>query len=176
MAFSMFKALLLASCFAHLSSGSMDSCSSGCPPFWTLFNKYCYRFFGQRVSWQEANYNCQTYGSGNSFANLVSIHSKEENEFVSNMFKSYTDNTDPTESGHEIWIGLTDQDEEGTFVWTDGTSADFTAWQSGEPNGGSREQAVIMLHPNSVYYKMWRDVHMETRQVRYICKMRCFAC
>lgn len=176
MPFSVFKALLLVSCFAHLSSGSTDSCFSGCPSFWTLFNGYCYRFFGQRVSWQEANYNCQTQGGWYTFANLVSIHSKKENEFVSNMFKSYTDSIDPTGPGHEIWIGLTDQEEEGTFVWTDGTAADFTAWKSDEPNGGSREQAVVMGHPNTVYFAEWYDVVLETRRCRYICKMRCLGC
>jgi len=35
------------------------------------------------------------------------------------------------------WIGLTDVDEEGQFIWLDGSAAEYTNWNSGEPNNWS---------------------------------------
>ena len=32
------------------------------------------------------------------------------------------------------WIGLTDMASEHGFVWMDGTTVDFTAWQPGQPD------------------------------------------
>ena len=36
--------------------------------------------------------------------------------------------------GADAWIGLSDEAQEGTFVWTDAQASAFTAWNDGEPN------------------------------------------
>ncbi len=36
-----------------------------------------------------------------------------------------------------VFIGLTDQATEGTFVWGDGSALTYTSWYMGEPNDGS---------------------------------------
>ncbi|XP_072326957.1 C-type lectin lectoxin-Enh6-like [Scyliorhinus torazame] len=42
--------------------------------------------------------------------------------------------TEAQGSAVRTWIGLHDFFKEGTFLWTDGSSIDFTKWNLGEPN------------------------------------------
>jgi len=48
-----------------------------CPYNWTSFDKHCYKFFEDQVIWNDANQECLAQGG-----NLVSIHSAEEDQFV----------------------------------------------------------------------------------------------
>lgn len=41
-----------------------------------------------------------------------------------------------------IWIGATDEDVEGTWVWVTGEPWSHTNWAMGEPNGGSEENCL----------------------------------
>ena len=47
-----------------------------------------------------------------------------------------------------LWIGLNDNVEEGTFVWSDGTKVTYEDWMNEngdpEPNGGKRENCVVI--------------------------------
>ena len=36
-----------------------------------------------------------------------------------------------------VWIGYTDAASEGTWLWADGWSSDYTHWASNEGSGGS---------------------------------------
>ena len=74
-----------------------------------------------------------------------------------------------------MWIGLTDQEEEGSFVWSDGSPVDLTLWGGNEPNGGRSEQGVVIGHPKDPNFPKWFDVDT-TRTLRYTCKMPPFSC
>jgi hypothetical protein len=42
-----------------------------------------------------------------------------------------------------VWLGLTDSEAEGTFMWDDETSINtpgYTNWNSGEPNNSNNEE------------------------------------
>ena len=49
----------------------------------------------------------------------------------------------------DLWIGLTDEVTEGTFVWSSGAPVTFTDWNPGEPNNGNgqppEEHYAILL-------------------------------
>ena len=59
----------------------------------------------QMLTWGESNSKCRSLGG-----ELLSIGDKEEQEFIQS-------NVIP-ESSH-YWIGFTDQENEGTWQWTD---------------------------------------------------------
>lgn len=74
-------------------------CSSG----WSGYGSYCYLPVsgdGEGFTWQEANDQCQILG-----AELVSIHSKDENEFVELLVETQLTGED------FFWFGLYRNDE-----------------------------------------------------------------
>ena len=66
---------------------------------------------------------------------LVSLNSQAEQELVAATF------------GHSsYWIGLSDEVNEGEFVWSDGSPLDFEFWNGGSSNStnsGSRDYAYF---------------------------------
>jgi gliding motility-associated-like protein len=67
----------------------------------------------------------QQYG-----AHVVSFSNQQENMDVLNAM--YSSPYSPANYG--IWLGLTDAQQEGTFIWLDGTPLTYTNWSPGEPN------------------------------------------
>lgn len=47
-------------------------------------------------------------------------------------------------AGQGYWIGLTDEEMDGTFLKSDGTNASFFAWSPGQPNGGTGQNCVMI--------------------------------
>lgn len=96
------------------------------------------------TSWKEAKEYCESQGGY-----LATITSKEEDEFVF----SYLQNNFEYESAY---LGLTDRDEEGTWIWDNGEEVSYMNWHSGEPNGENSNEDFAMY-----YYKYsdgsWND-------------------
>jgi len=67
-------------------------------------------------------------------ANLPSIHSQEENVFVQHLH-----------GGEHAWLGLSDINSKGTFVWSDETPLDFHYWANHQPNNFQNEDCVHTL-------------------------------
>ncbi|MBE6111049.1 MAG: hypothetical protein E7194_11630, partial [Erysipelotrichaceae bacterium] len=66
---------------------------------------------------------------------MAIIESDEENSFVYNLMKN---------SGYSsAFFGYSDQNNEGTWLWTDGTSGSYTNWHEGEPNGETSENYAM---------------------------------
>lgn len=66
---------------------------------------------------------------------LASAYSQEENDFVRELIESSS------------WMGFNDTDLEGTWVWSGGSSVDYTNWNLGEPNDLRGEDC------GEIYYK-----------------------
>ncbi|XP_038144877.1 lactose-binding lectin l-2-like [Cyprinodon tularosa] len=111
----------------------------GCPMFWYSFNDRCYKYVSSRMTWGEAELHCVS-----EEANLVSIHSQEEHNFVNYLIKNFN----PTEEF--TWIGLTDVHKEGAWMWSDGSKYTFFNWGEKEPNnsGGHEHCGHTNLGPN----------------------------
>uniref|UniRef100_A0A3Q1JHY8 C-type lectin domain-containing protein n=1 Tax=Anabas testudineus TaxID=64144 RepID=A0A3Q1JHY8_ANATE len=91
-----------------------------CPAGWTKFNCSCYFLFTETGSWTEGRQDCRTRG-----ADLVVIDSDEEQTFLSNL-------TDAN-----VWIGLTDEEQENTWKWIDGTPLTLSYWEKNQPDNGA---------------------------------------
>ena len=53
----------------------------------------------------------------------------------------------------DIWIGISDKQTEGTWRDVDGNVVPYSNWASGQPNGGSSDNCVIMKVDG-----LWDDV------------------
>ncbi|KAA8590710.1 hypothetical protein FQN60_014644, partial [Etheostoma spectabile] len=102
-------------------------------------------------TWKESRDDCILKG-----ANLVIINSKEEQDFLRKFQKL-------------MWIGLTDSETEGTWKWVDGTPLNESYWDSGEPNGGEKENCVKIKKFDSE--KSWNDLRC-TAPLYSICEMK----
>ncbi len=66
-----------------------------------------------------------------------------------------------------LWIGLTDLDQEGVWVWADGSTPDYLNWNGGEPNNAGNEDCV-QLYPSGA----WNDINCATPYA-VICEDAC---
>jgi hypothetical protein len=78
-----------------------------------------------RENWTDSENLAQTLGG-----HLVTINDQAENDWVYNSFSAF--------GGVErsLWLGFTDRDVAGTFVWTSGEPVTYTNWSVGQPNNG----------------------------------------
>merc|ERR1719158_826815 len=74
--------------------------------------------------------------------------SKKETKVINNKIDRFGSNAN-------YWIGLTDRENEGTFVWgSDGSEATYTNWNGREPNNMRKEDcAHIRTNKNNE----WND-------------------
>merc|ERR1712117_806968 len=99
-----------------------------CPDGWEVKPEFgkCY-YYVDAVTWSEANERCAALDPDNK-ATLTSVRSKEENDYILSL------------SDLVIWLGGTDEDEEGVWRWTEDGSlveedGSFTNWYPGGVNG-----------------------------------------
>ena len=91
-----------------------------------------YALFTEAITWNNAKANCRSLG-----AELIKIDSEVENDFIKSTFL--------TSDGVVYWIGMSDQVQEGTWVWVaDGTPGvdDGSVLSTGNCNRNS--QITIM--------------------------------
>ncbi|XP_072023076.1 neurocan core protein-like [Amphiura filiformis] len=126
-----------------------------CQIGWHYSQGNCYIYVSSITrSWSGAETYCsRVYG-----ANLVSIHSSEEQSFVKELI---------TESAL-TWIGLNDRTTEDSFKWSDGTQNDYNYWNPGEPNNAHDTEDCVAVLTNSASMK-WNDVSC-TLDKRFVCK------
>ncbi|CAL8272872.1 unnamed protein product [Lota lota] len=112
-----------------------------CDVGWQAFQAGCYKLVTEKTNWDMAQRTCQK-----KEANLVSVHTLPELEFITNNMKKDIE---------ELWIGLHDTDMQMDFQWTDHTPVIFTYWHPFEPNNfrNIQEDCVTIWGPDG----RWND-------------------
>ncbi|WKY03852.1 hypothetical protein Q1695_005087 [Nippostrongylus brasiliensis] len=146
-------------------------CQSG----WTYFTKTdaCYKYF-LWANFDNAENNCK----GNN-AHLVSIHSVEENNFVSTL--AMTGNT-YTGYNELTWIGLqqTNYPTNKNWSWTDGTPVDFFSWAPTQPDDAGGTEHCVQIFSDLFGkdpskdndYQHWNDITCTENMRAYVCKKK----
>ncbi|XP_055007218.1 galactose-specific lectin nattectin-like [Boleophthalmus pectinirostris] len=132
-----------------VAEGDQD-CADG----WTKFDSHCFKFFEEQKTWTEAEKSCHSLNG-----NLASIHSEDENTFVVGMIVEAT--------GHlaSTWLGGNDAVLEGTWMWSDGSAWDFTAWADSQPDNAGGNEHNMHINFNGPY---WNDAPNSVT-LPYIC-------
>ncbi|XP_063754781.1 lactose-binding lectin l-2-like [Eleginops maclovinus] len=122
----------------------VDLQGGSCPTFWSLFTGRCYKYIATHLTWADAELHCVSLG-----ANLVSIHSDGEDEFVKSLIKNF----DITEG--LTWIGLSDVHKEGSWMWSDGSPAIHFLWEATQPDNSKRKDHCVNTNYNAP--RKWND-------------------
>ena len=138
---------ILFSTFVH------PDCSAG----WVDFGEFCYKVeVTSKQNWMNARTDCLINGG-----DLASIHTAEEQKFVSNQVQWLG------QPGDNFWIGLNDRTHDTSFQWSDSTSVIYRKWANGQPSdsGIGGEDCAEMRYGRSA----WNDENCEN-WYHYICK------
>ncbi|XP_072019270.1 snaclec alboaggregin-A subunit beta'-like [Amphiura filiformis] len=144
-----------------------------CPPFWTHYQlqkgTYCYRYFGEKTSWLEAEATCTNFTicEGKETAHLVSIGSMEEEEFIVQYWQSMV-GPFPGERG--VWIGYCKEYPEEDWKWTAPTGTTHQNWYPDK--GPPRDDVGCAQQISAVYGRPYWDVSECYDWHPFICKMR----
>ncbi|RXN35699.1 CD209 antigen-like protein [Labeo rohita] len=91
-------------------------------------------------SWSDSRQYCRDRG-----ADLVIINSEEKQRHISSFIKE------------TVWIGLSDEKQEGSMKWVDDSPLNEGFWAEGEPNNReNRDEDCIELIPSSSALNNWR--------------------
>jgi hypothetical protein len=102
------------------------------------------------LPWREAQAYCENLGGY-----LATISSASENEFVENIADPIND---------DVWIGLTDEANEGNWEWVTGERLMFVNWEYYNPDGGEGENYVEMHRDGT-----WNDLPV-TSSMCFVCE------
>ncbi|KAH9490404.1 hypothetical protein Btru_035117 [Bulinus truncatus] len=127
-----------------------------CPSPWKSRDGYCYQFFNDPKTWTDAQAHCETFGGS-----LLILH----NDATQQYLLSYSFLNGHAYSFYSMWIGLSDNVKESSFVWIDGSPFDYSKWSQGEPNGASELEDCVELLRSS---QTWNDIDCHTTRP-YIC-------
>ncbi|XP_053174064.1 galactose-specific lectin nattectin-like [Scomber japonicus] len=116
------------------ATDNSDEQVSRCPSGWTQFGSRCFIFYRQARLWNDAEHFCISIGG-----NLASIHSADENAFLSDLIFRVSG------ARHHTWIGGYDAVKEGTWLWSDGSKFSYFRWYVRQPdNAGGKEHCIEM--------------------------------
>ncbi len=135
------KIFVLALSFSLATSLAPAAVLAG--PFTNASNGHFY-FLLSPDTWTNSEAQAMALGG-----HLVTINDTAENAWVVQTFARYG------RQDHPLWIGLTDRDTEGNFVWANGETGGFFNWnrESGEPNNsagsGYEEDFTYIIQANA---------------------------
>ena len=90
------------------------------------------------LSWAGARDRCAADGG-----HLAVVTSAEEAQFIADLC-----------DGRYMFLGASDEAEEGTWAWVDGTEWSFTHWMDGQPNDYTGEEDYLATYDGG----QWVDV------------------
>ncbi|KAJ1084942.1 hypothetical protein NDU88_005080 [Pleurodeles waltl] len=141
-------------CYRKDMSGHAGIGCKSCQEEWTFQNLHCYYFSKEVLSWWNSRGRCASHKS-----KLVSVNSWEEQVFINSKSQSIED---------KLWIGYSDSQKEGQWLWEDGSSNSPGFWKTGQPdNYKNLEHCATTEQMGSPY--SWNDDTC-TKQFRYICE------
>ncbi|XP_070776808.1 CD209 antigen-like protein D [Enoplosus armatus] len=164
------EALLTEKTNLQSNISALEGTCGRCLPSWILLNTSCYffsyiEFSTVKKNWPDSRADCVSRG-----ADLIVIDNQEEQKFVSDSIENLKKGN-IWENG--FWIGLTDTESEGTWVWINNvTEVEQRYWMEGEPNniGQLGEDCGVAVYGPNNPWKTRYDASCQG-QKHWICEM-----
>jgi serine/threonine protein kinase/formylglycine-generating enzyme required for sulfatase activity len=102
------------------------------------FEGHAYKFFPEILTWHQAKVRCEEMGG-----HLPIVASAAENRFVADLAKQGISNRQNMDG---VWLGATDEKQEGDWRWIDGTALEFNVWGPGQPNNKENNEHYLLLY------------------------------
>lgn len=99
-----------------------------CAGYGYSYNGHKYRLISSAGTWTQAKVSCEAGGGY-----LLKIETSGEDNQAANAFFG---------GPSEVWAGLRDVNQNGVYVWTDGTAPAFTHWSGTAPGSASPDCVV----------------------------------
>ena len=119
------------------------------------FQGHRYKVFQEQLSWSGAKARCIGMGG-----HLPIVTSKRENDFLTQLslktLRAY-------ERRDGIWLGATDEVQEGNWLWLDGSPVTFNVWGVAQPNNKQQAEHYLMLYLTA---NNWSDQPNVSKQHR----------
>lgn len=115
-------------------NGTLPKRPMGVPMDAHYFNGKWYKIVPDKLPWNSAKQNAERMGG-----QLAVVPDELTWVFIKQMV-----------GGAAIWIGASDEANEGQWKWVDGTPVTFSAWGSGQPDNASGNEHFMMVWKNSM--------------------------
>ncbi|XP_060887892.1 ladderlectin-like isoform X5 [Labrus mixtus] len=136
--------------------------SSACPSGWIQHYNRCFLFVRTSMTWTNAEINCQARGG-----RLASVHSFDEYHFIQGIILRQTGMYPST------WLGGSDAQQEGTWLWSDGSRFSYVNWYPGQPDNQHHYQHCLVM--NFADQKRWDDLQCY-HQHPFVCSKTLESC
>ena len=128
-----------------------------CPTYeWTQYRNMCYWVSNFTLNWRDVDHVCGGMFPGST---SVSIHDYELDTFLGVDLL----NKQPT------WIGLHRANLSSSWVWSDGSSFDYSFWYSGQPNYPG--EACVILNQAPANWATWDDLDCDVMYYPFMCQI-----
>ncbi|MDB4488541.1 hypothetical protein N9017_00330 [Akkermansiaceae bacterium] len=113
-------------------------------------NQFRYQIIEGNFTWQEATADAEAKGG-----RLAVLDTQEKIDAANAYLEELGERP-------HLWIGLTDEEEEGNWKWVDGTSLEINNWSDGEPNNSwfdrTPENYAVIASSSSGRGLTWNDL------------------
>jgi len=120
---------------------TQPAAEAGRPADAVSFNGHSYKIFDEELTFHEAKKRCEVMGGY-----LACIETKEEQDFIAKLA-----------DGVYLYLGATDEENEGEWKWVNGSPWKFTAWYEGQPNNYGDDEHYLATYDDGD----WVDVAAE---------------
>lgn len=109
--------------------------TTSCPVGWHEFKGRCFRYVPTQKTWADAEKTCLSMG-----ANLASANGFDDYHNIQSLINT------ATTGFPEAWLGGSNAQQDDVWLWSDGTSFQFTHWCFGEPNNNHGNQHCLQMN------------------------------
>ncbi len=125
--------------------------ATGIPKDAVSYHGKSYYVYLEKCSWHEARDRCHRAGG-----QLVVIHDAATQAFVKSLAKE-----------NRVWLGATDELNEGHWLWVDGSEMTYTAFGTKEANHGKNEDHYLRMQLTE---SLWKRDKNKTNTSGYVCE------